>query len=180
MRHVALCGNPKSGKTAIAEELRDTYGYTIVDDGDLLRRAAIILYGPYGMQPSDPYTQEGKARVIDVLGKSYTVRDLLGSLGSMLEEKHGEAFIPAAILASLRLDDDDDDDDDETCYVFPSVRKTQGAVYAEQGIPVVEIVRDGATPSPYGFDAYAKYLTSFTIENNTTIQEAAAMLLLRL
>ena len=159
-KFVALCGSPTSGKTEIAEILRDKYGGVIVDDGYCLRQAVMALYG---LSWSDVNTQQGKAGLVTVCGKEYTVRQLLGDLGKRQELEHGAQFMPERAIASIAHASD-------SFYIFPSCRMNQGLTYLNAGGIVVEVTRPGAVPY-YEFDKYDSSLVTFTIANDDTSDE---------
>ena len=48
----------------------------------------------YGLSWEDVATQEGKRREIEVCGQRYTVRQILGDLGCLLEDKYGSQINP--------------------------------------------------------------------------------------
>lgn len=157
-RFVALCGAPKSGKSTIAELLRDRYGAMIVDDGMPLRRAVMDLYG---LSWEDVSTQEGKAREIEVCGKTYQVRHLLGDLGNMLEGFYSQQFMPERAIASITQT--------APFYVFPSCRKTQGLTYRQHGGLVIEVYRPGYEPVN-DFDHWDQSLCTHIAANDTTLE----------
>lgn len=156
---IGLCGAPKAGKTEVATMLESHYGANVVDDGLPLRQAAMKLYG---LSHSDVFTQEGKARKIEVCGREFTVRQLLGDLGNLLEGFYGDQFMPEralARIAALRAADP------TQRFVFPSVRKNQGLSYRQNGGIVVEVKRPGFEPVN-DFDHYDKSLVDYTIVND--------------
>lgn len=155
-RYVALCGAPKAGKNAVADLLIDRYGGHLIDDGAPLRHAAMALYG---LSHDDVYTQAGKAREIQVCGKTFTVRQLLGDLGNLLEGFYGEQFMPERAISQI------EHNPRIPFYIFSSVRKTQGLTYLKHGGIVVEVKRPGFEPV-HDFDHYDKSLVGYTIDND--------------
>jgi hypothetical protein len=152
--YVALCGAPGAGKTTVADLLVERYDGFLVDDGKPLREAAMALYGLSWWHVS---TQEGKATTRTVCGKTFTVRQLLGDLGNLLEGFYGQQFMPERALAQV--------DDTVPLYVFPSCRKTQGLTYLKHGGIVVEITRPGHVPVN-DFDRYDQSLVTYRIVND--------------
>lgn len=162
---IALCGKPKSGKTTVAKILAE-YGYVIVDDGLPLRRAIHPLFEPWGVDEADPFSQEGKARILNICGQQVTVRELLGNLGNDLEARFGDEFLAKhAILSATRYA--------SAPCVFPSVRKSQGRSYMESGILVVEVDRD-VPDSPHDFDQWAPQYVDIVLDNNGSLDELRA------
>src|SRR5689334_15610763 len=90
-RYVAICGAPEVGKSTVAETLAEWWGGKIIDDGRCLREGVKAIYN---LRDWHVYTHEGKRSTIVVGGNSYTVRQLLGDLGKLLEAKYGEFFMP--------------------------------------------------------------------------------------
>lgn len=160
-RYVAICGFPETGKTTLAEFLVQRYGAELVDDGAVLREAAQVLFGASWQ---DVNTQEGKRSTRTVCGVDYTHRALLGDLGTMLEDKYGEQFIPERTIARLEAQPAR-----ETVklpfHVFASVRKTQGITYHKNGGIVLEVLRPG-TRAVYDFDRYDRDLVDHSLLNN--------------
>lgn len=160
-RYVALCGAPGAGKSTVAERLAYHFGGVIVDDGLPLRQAAMKLYG---LSWEDVSTQEGKAREVMVCGEIFTVRQLLGDLGNMLEAFYGDQFMPERALALTKLRPD------APFYIFPSCRKNQGLTYRREGGFVVEVARPGHQPVN-DFDHYDRSLVNMCIFNNYGLQD---------
>ncbi|CCG43265.1 hypothetical protein [Magnetospirillum molischianum] len=158
--YIALCGWPKSGKSEVAQILEEEFGAITVDDGRALRDAGIVLYGLTEWHVS---TQEGKASFVEVCGQKVQVRQLLGDLGQMLEDRYGEQVVPEMALRQVKKMRELRSDTD--LFVFPSVRKTQGLAYKRAGGVVVEVVRSGVQPSPYAFDRYDAGLVDYSIVN---------------
>jgi hypothetical protein len=99
-RYVALCGNPKSGKTEVQRILLENYTVQPVDDGFILRDIAMRHMGA---KPADVETQEGKTGlaywpngdpVIDVrTGQHMTWRLILGRIQGGYFKQHGGLII---------------------------------------------------------------------------------------
>jgi hypothetical protein len=165
--YVALCGAPGAGKTTVADLWVERYGGELVDDGLPLRKAVMELYG---LSWCDVSTQEGKASKLEVCGKTFTVRQLLGDMGNLLEGFYGQQFMPERALAQV--------DDTVPLYVFPSCRKTQGITYLKHGGIVVEITRPGHVPVN-DFDHYDQSLVTYTLVNDgdlATLEERVTAL----
>lgn len=160
---IALCGNPLCGKSTVANIMEEQYGAVIIDDGMILRKAVPVLF--YGVEFQDLLTQEGKRKTYEVLGKTYTYRQLLGELGNLLEDFFGQAFIPEQTLRRLPLFAD------APYYVLPSVRKEQPWYYKNNGAAIFQIDRDLAPPSPNAFDSWAERAVDKVITNNGTLEE---------
>lgn len=153
---IALCGWPKSGKSLAAEILSEVYGGVIVDDGMILRQAVPILF--HGVAFEDMLTQEGKLKTYEVLGKTYTYRQLLGYLGQVLEDFFGEHFIPEQTVRKIETMPE------APFFILPSVRKTQGQYYRAMGAEVWEIDRD-VPASENAFDQWDKDAVTRVIRN---------------
>lgn len=159
---IALCGNPKSGKSEVQRILQEQHGVIPVDDGEVLREFGIDYLG---LTPEDVYTQAGKSRFTEILGKSWQHRDILGTLGNHLEEMFGEQIMPFIACRDLKP---------ELSYSFGSVRKEQGAYYKQIGGVVIEVVRPGAEPSGYDFDKFNRDHVTWTISNDGSIADLEA------
>lgn len=158
---IALCGNPKVGKSTIQSVLQERYGIIPQDDAYELREACKILYGLTDWHVT---TQEGKASEVEVLGQKVVVRKLLGEFGKVLEAYHGQDFIPdqaikrclapyGGSLARAAL------------MSFGSVRRSQGRVYKRYGGLVLEVCREGFEEAANDFDRYDKNLVDIQIWN---------------
>jgi hypothetical protein len=152
-RIIGLVGNPKAGKST-AQKILEKYVYWPIDDGAVLRRFCIENLG---LTHDDVYTQEGKARCTEILGKTWQNRDLLGTLGQQLEDMLGEHIMPFIALKQLNPREK---------YSFGSVRKTQGHFIRQQGGIVIEIINPDAGPSPFAFDQYDRTAIDFSINND--------------
>lgn len=164
-RLVALCGKPTSGKTTAAELLKEAFGYEIHDDGGPLREIAMNYFG---LSEEDVYTQEGKLREIDVNGRNMSVRQLLGEIGEIFEERFGTNTVP---LMSYRNMDPD------VAYVIPSIRQEQGFFWKSVGAVIVEIDRLGVEESRFAFDRYNKAAVDHVITNEVDAENENASLL---
>lgn len=160
---IALCGYPGSGKTTVADFLVERFGARLVDDGRVLREAAMALYG---LAWEDVYTQEGKAKRIEVCGKLYTHRQLCGHLGNLLEGFYGEQFVPEQTYRQL----DAEAQPLPPLCVFPSVRKTQGITHHARGGMIIEVIRAGCAPEN-DFDHYDTGLVDHTIVNGGSLDD---------
>lgn len=154
-RLVALCGNPKSGKSEVQRILKEKFSYQPVDDAAVIRRFAIDWLG---LTEEDVTTQEGKQKIVEILGKEWQVRDILGTYGCKLEEMFGEWIFPYTATRNLS---------DLMRYSFGSVRRNQGRFYKQQGGVVIEIQNPLAKPSPYAFDRYDKSVVDIVIDNDS-------------
>ncbi len=153
-KYIALCGNPKAGKSEVQNILLSQYGVTPVDDGLVLREFCVKNLG---LTWDDVQTQEGKARHTTVLDKHWQNRDLLGTLGKQLEDMFGEHIMP--YIATRRCADGHS-------YSFGSVRKTQGQFFREAGGVVVGIRNPVAAPSGFDFDKFDESLVDYWIHND--------------
>ena len=160
-RYVAICGAPGSGKSTVAKILTELYGAVSIDDGYILRKACAVLYS----QPVNNFTtQEGKQLITNVCGQDYTNRELLGDLGTVLENFYGDQFMPEQALrqadcwTGVTMEK-------PPFFVFPSVRKNQGKSYLARGGMVLEIIRPGYEALKE-FDKYDTSLVDFYLTND--------------
>lgn len=153
-RFVAICGNPKAGKSLAQEILSKEYNYLPVDDGHVLRDFAVRNLGMTWEQVS---SQAGKSESIDILGKEWERRKLLGELGNHLEDMFGDHIMPFIATRNLYPN---------ARYSFGSVRKNQGAFYKTLGGVVIEIMNPLAPPTGNDFDKYDVSLVDKTIIND--------------
>jgi hypothetical protein len=168
---VGLCGYPKVGKSTVQQTLKEQFGLLPVDDGRPLRDIAKLLFG---LTEEQVTTQEGKASYVTIGDKTWQVRDILGTLGDILEQTFGQQVIPQCCIRKALEDweqSSKDGDSFHTGYSFGSVRKIQGKSYLEAGGEVVEVTRDGAGPSGYAFDEYDKSYVTKTIHNPVPLGE---------
>lgn len=154
---------PTCGKTTVATLLEEEFGGVIIDDGLLLREALPVLTG---IDPSLPFSQEGKATAVQVGDLSETVREGLGELGNYLEGRYGEDILPLRAMQRAAVEHPH-----APFYIYPSVRKSQGRAYKRYGGIVVEVVRDGTQPSGNDFDRYDNNLVDIRVENFGTLDD---------
>lgn len=170
---IALCGHPGSGKTAVQGALFREFDYVPVDDGRPLRRIAMNWLGLDEEQVSTP---AGKSGVVQINGRIWVVRDVLGEIGNAFEEKFGGDVIPLMAMNAYRIGDSLS----RARHCFASVRRRQGWFYKQRGGVVVEVVRPGVGPSPYAFDWYDLEAVDARIVNDgplhTLPEKIAAML----
>lgn len=153
-RLIGICGNPKSGKSEVQRLLQEHLDYLPVDDG-LPMRAFCTQH--LGMSWNDVNTQEGKAGFVEILGKRWQRRDILGTLGNHLEEMFGKDIF--AYIATCALDP-------KLRYSFGSVRRDQGAFYRQQGGVIIGVRNPLAPPSPFEFDRFDESQVDIWIDNN--------------
>lgn len=155
---IALCGKPGSGKSEVQKILWEKHKVVPVDDGHVLRAFAMNL----GLSRDDVYTQDGKKRHTEILGKTWRNRDILGTVGDKLEEMFGKHIMPYIGTRNL---------DASTSYSFGSVRRDQGRFYQSLGGIVIEVVNSYAKPSDFEFDAYDKSIVDHSIMNDVAPHE---------
>lgn len=153
-RIIALCGKIKSGKSTAADLLKEAYGYKIVDDGLPLRKIAMDYFG---LTETQVFTQEGKMEMVNINGREWQVREILGEIGNAFEEKFGNDIIPLMSLNQMN---------DEDCYVLGSVRREQGHFWADQGGMVIEIDNPDAQETQFEFDNYSEAAVHHTVLND--------------
>src|SRR4051812_40419106 len=95
---IALCGHPKSGKSLVQKILLERFDVQPVDDGRALRKFAVDNLGPTWDQV---LTQEGKASHIELLGRRWQVREILGELGNRFEAMFGKDVMPFMACQNL-------------------------------------------------------------------------------
>lgn len=154
--YIALCGNPRAGKSTAARVLKTIGNYDLVDDGYALRDIAMKHYG---LTYDQVHTQAGKLELVTINGEEMTVRDVLGRIGNGFEAEFGPNVIPE--LAYNRITDGGR-------YVFGSVRRDQGSYHKARGALVISIVNPLAGPSPYEFDVFNPAYVDWVVENDAT------------
>jgi hypothetical protein len=155
-RIIALVGQPKSGKSLVQQILADMIGAKPIDSGLPLRQIAM---DQYGLTRDQVFTQEGKLEFVEVLGRKWQVRELLGELGNRFEEMHGDAATPWMITRSIA-------DGDPGPYCDASCRKSQGAFYKKLGGVVIGLRRPDVPNSPYAFDQIREEYVDIWINND--------------
>ena len=153
-RLIALCGRPGAGKSTVQNILADKYGVQPIDDGMALRRFCV---DHLGMSWDDVLTAEGKSGFVEILGKRWQRRKILGELGNALERTFGAHILPW--IATRELDPGES-------YSFGSVRRDPGAFFKSLGGVVIEIHNHCVTPSVHEFDQYDTALVDVRIDNN--------------
>ena len=168
---IALCGHPKAGKSTAQRILHDALGYVPVDDGRPLRNMARDYLGLTEHQVT---TQEGKAETVEINGKPWVVRDVLGEIGNAFEEKFGGDVIPLMAMHAAGMMKDGPN---KGLYSFGSVRRQQGWFYRARGGLVLEIRRVGVEPSPYAFDRFDQMAAHGVVRNDGTLDDLEERLL---
>ena len=163
---IALCGNPKSGKSTAAEILEENFGVLPVDDGLWIRKYVMENLGATSEQV---YTQAGKASLAyykngdpvidDRTGEHMTWRLVLGRVGKQAEALFGKDFTPRVGVQNLWTGNGES-------YSIGSCRMSQGAFYKAQGGIVVEIHNPQAQPTGNDFDTYDEGLVDYIIIND--------------
>lgn len=156
-RLVALCGNPRAGKSETQKILED-YGYQPADDAWPVRDFAIRHFG---LSLEDVTTQSGKDGMTEVCGIPMQVREVLGKAANSLEREFGEDIMAWLAVQGLRPD---------THYSFGSVRRQQGKVYKQLGGVIIGVRRPGADRSPYEFDSFDESVVDHWIDNDGPIE----------
>lgn len=151
---IALCGNPTSGKSTAAQIINDVYGHELADDGLPLRKIAMDYLG---LTAEQVFTQAGKLEHVEINGRRWQVREILGEIGNAFEEKFGGDVIPMMSHNARPKG---------SYSVFGSVRREQGRYWRERGALVIEIVNPLAGPSVYEFDRYNAEYCHHTILND--------------
>jgi energy-coupling factor transporter ATP-binding protein EcfA2 len=151
---IALCGNPTSGKSTAAEIINEIYGHELADDGLPLRKIAMDYLG---LTAHQVFTQEGKLEYVEINGRKWQVREILGEIGNAFEDKFGGEVIPMMSHHARPKG---------SYSVFGSVRREQGKYWRDRGALVIEIVNPLAPPSIYPFDAYNNAYCQARIQND--------------
>lgn len=170
-KYVALSAWPHSGKDEVAKAFVRHANAELVDDGLPLRLAAPLLYG---FDESLPFTQEGKATLVDTPNGQETVRVLLGDLGKQQEAKYGNGFMP---FRALQMCAEVERRAMVPCFVFPSVRRDQGAHYKRLRpgeVLHLEIRRPGVGDSGNDFDQWDAASVDHIIQNDGTLEQLDA------
>lgn len=156
----AICGQPKSGKTTLAQMLKNRLGYQIIDDARPLR---LIATQHFGLSLADVITQAGKSKQIEFMGRQWTVRQILGEIGNALEDKFGADIIPElAYMQMCRMMEQKSINH----FVVPSVRRDQGVYWKSKGALVVEICNPNVPVSTFEFDQYNKSVIDIRLIND--------------
>lgn len=163
-RFIAICGNPTSGKSTAQTILHNALGYVPVDDGRPLRDIATKWLGLTEQQVT---TQEGKLEMVEINGRPWQVRDVLGEIGNAMEEKFGGDVIPLMAMQHYGLLGEIS----RGGYSFGSVRREQGHFYRRHGGMVIEIARPGVEPSGFEFDRYDLNAVNATVWNDGSLQQ---------
>jgi hypothetical protein len=163
-RYIAICGNPKSGKSLLQEILLRNYCVQPVDDGFVLRDTAMRHFGATHDQV---HTQEGKASLAywpngdpilnEETGAHMLWRQVLGELGKKLELLLGEFVMPMTACSRLT---------GPGPFSFGSVRKTQGHYFKKHGGVIIELDNPLALPTGNDFDVYDRSILDYTIYND--------------
>lgn len=168
-RLIALCGRPSAGKTTVQELLKKLYGVMPVDDGAPLRD---FCRNSLGMSWDDVYTQEGKSGFVEILGKRWERRKLLGELGNRFEEMFGDHILPYMATRDLL---------DDHAFSFGSCRRDQGLFYKNQRGVVIGVENLNAPHSPHEFDQFDEHVVDVWISNTwqgkaKSVEESFALL----
>jgi len=155
-RFIALVGNPLAGKDTAAKIMIDKFGVRPIDSGRPLREIAMAHYG---LTRDQVYTQAGKREYVQILGKRWQVRELLGEIGNRFEEMHGDWATPWMEVRKIPADDPGP-------FCDPSCRKGQGLFYKDMGGVVIGLRRPDGGESGYGFDQVRSEIVDVWIEND--------------
>jgi hypothetical protein len=153
-RLIALCGYAGSGKSTAQSILQRFWGYEPVDDGFPLRNFAMQHLG---LSKNDVYTQEGKAKFTEILGKNWQNREILGEFGNMLEAMFGKDIM--CYMASQNLDPN-------KRYSFGSVRRDQGNFYKSLGGIVIGIKNPDVSSPKFEFDNFDPTTVDYWVKND--------------
>lgn len=164
--HIALCGPPQHGKSETQRILQRRFNYTPIDDGLPLRKAGMNLFGLTWEQVS---TTAGKVERVTVCDEKTEVRELLGWLGTLMEERFGEGFLAEKALEQAQAMMARGE---ATRFSYGSVRRSQGAWYKDAGGAVIEIIDPRKlSTGGYEFDGYDRSLVDVVIENDGTLED---------
>lgn len=149
---IVLCAQPQAGKSLAQDLLKNLHGYQAVDTGGPLRKIAVDHLGLTWDQVT---TQEGKASFVEILGKRWQVRDILGELGKRLEEMFGTDILAFMATSSLP----------EGRYSFVA-RRDQAHFYKSRGGLVIGLRNPIVETSPYDFDQFDESAVDIWITND--------------
>lgn len=168
---IALNGIPGSGKTAVQSVLEKRFKIKPIDDGWLIRRHCMDLFG---LTEDDVTSQEGKKRHTVIQGVTWQNRKVLGEYGAILEEKFGALTMPLAALNRCEQSWPEHQSAWDG-YSFGSVRRGQAEAYAGHGGIVIEIVRPGVEHSGNIWDTYDQRWVNYTFINDSNSLETLEM-----
>lgn len=151
---IGLCGHPGHGKSEVQRLLELRLGVTPIDDGLPIRKIAMERHG---LSWDDVSTQAGKARLIEVDGRTTSIREVLGLIGKEFE-KTDHAFWARLAISQLT--------DAQYPVSLGSVRRTQGEPIIAAGGIVLEIYDPWKTESPFDFDQYDPRFITNRISND--------------
>lgn len=164
MTMIALCGVPGSGKSEVQRILHEQFGIKPIDDGEFARLNCMDLFG---MTVDDVYTQEGKLRTTEILGRQWQNRNVLGEYIAALESTFGEHLSPQWAVRKARQIKMSNPE--TPGFSFGSVRRSQGHYYRNLGAAVVEIVRPGTQKTGNSWDEFDQSAVTHTLLNDTDI-----------
>lgn len=152
-KFIVLCAQPKAGKSLAQDLLFKTFGYKPVDTGMPLRRISMDYLG---LTLDQVATQEGKASYVEIEGKTWQVRDILGELGKHLEAMFGPDIL--AFMATNTLPP-------EGLFSFVA-RRDQAHFYKKRGGLVIGLRNPIAGISAYDFDQFDESAVDIWIDND--------------
>lgn len=156
---IALCGNPNSGKSTAAKILSEELGFIPVDDGGPLRDISIKYLG---LNEHQCYTQEGKEQFVDINGRRWQCREVLGELGNCFEDKFGANIIPIMSYHNIIKPGIAEG----KRFSLGSCRRDQGYYWSSIGGLVIEILNPDSPASKFEFDRYDKSSVNLTVVND--------------
>ncbi len=165
-KHIAIVGQPGHGKSTVQKILTDAFAYVAVDDGRQIRDMGKMMFGLTEHQVT---TQEGKLETVLMPdGRWMKVRDVLGQIGEIFEERFGEYAVPAAAVRCAEALDMP-----SICpgFTYGSVRRTQPNYYKAIGGYVIEVTDPRKHPSPYDFDQYDQSAVNVCIVNDGSLAD---------